>query len=179
MTGQNLYSYAALSAIENDESITEVLGILNEKVNVLTLNAPETFVSDTVSVSGVAPASAEITVLVDGVEQTVVTTSKAGNWSADISINSPVEYADYTITAQCIVDDVTMEQNANIEYRVGDPVLRGFVMSYNEHNIIKTCDFMDTYGTKPVVYFLPGTQFNFTLNFENSEAIDTVYVTST
>lgn len=179
MTGQNLYSYAALSVTENGETAKEIIGILNENVNVLTINAPETIGTDTVSISGVAPASAEITLLLDGVEQSTVTVSKAGNWFGEVIIDSPSDYTDYTITAQCTTDGETAEQNATIEYRAGEPVLTGFIMSYKEHNVTKTCDFMDTYGTKPVVYFLPGTQFDFTVKFDNPETIDTVYVTST
>ena len=179
MSGQNLYSYAALSFTEEGKQRREIIGIVNERATVLTLNAPENVGTGAFVVDGVAPATATVNILVDGVQQSTVTASKAGYWSAAVELDSLENYKDYLVTAQCVSDGATVEQSVPVEYRVGEPVLTGFVMSYNEHSVIKNCDLLNSNGIKPVVYFLPGTQFDFRVTFTNPDAVDKVYITST
>ena len=179
MSGQNLYSYAALSVIEGGESRREIIGIVNETAAILTLNAPESIGSDSFAIDGIAPSSSSVNILVDGEVQSSVTASKAGNWSATVVLESPENYRDYFITAQCMSDGAAVEQSVAVVYRMGEPEITGFIMSYNEHNVIKECDLLNSNGIKPVVYFLPGTQFDFQVTFTNPEAVDKVYITST
>src|SRR5699024_6947481 len=71
----DLNSYASLSAKKEGVANNEIIGILNESIETLTLNAPEKTGKNTVSVSGTAPASAKITLSVEGEGQGRVTAS--------------------------------------------------------------------------------------------------------
>lgn len=75
--------------------------------------------------------------------------------------------------------ETVMEQSATVIYREGEPTLTGFVMFYNEHNKIRQCDLMGSGNVKPKVYFVPGTQFDFSVTFDHPDQINKVYVTST
>ena len=176
---KGLLSYAAMSMKKDGTAVKEIIGILNEEVNVLTLNAPETSSSEIIPVSGIAPASAQITLSVNGSQVKTVTASKAGNWSDTVTIASPENYHSYTVTASCMDNETAMEQTTAVVYREGEPTLTGFVMFYNEHNKIRQCDLMGSGNVKPKVYFVPGTQFDFEVTFDHPDQINTVYVTST
>ena len=176
----DLISYAKLTALKDDETWTEeVMGVLNERTALLTLNAPEQTGEASFTVSGVAPASALVTLSVDGAETGSVTASKAGSWSARVTLEDPQDYMSYQVTASCRNGEEDLEQIASVVYRPGAAAVTGFIMKYNEHDEIKSCDLLHTNGVKPTVYFLPGTEFVFEVTFDRPEQIDRLWVTST
>ena len=174
-----LYSYATLRCDVDGEQNKEIIGILNDQANVLTIHAPEITPNSSVAVNGLAPASSEVTLYVNGEEQKTIGVSKAGNWNGIVTLPSPVDYHSYTITAVCTFDGSTMEQKAKVMYRENEATITDFVMHYNEHNVIMTCDLLNMGNIKPKVYFVPGTQFDFEVKFDHPEQINTIYITST
>lgn len=180
MTAQgSLFSYAVLLRTKDGVSGKDIVGILNDKVNVLTLNAPDTVTMDTVTVSGLAPASAEVKLSVNGSAQQTVTASKAGSWSGTVTLPSPKDYYSYTILAECQSGDTLMQQSAAVTYHAEEPTVTDFKMYYTENDKIRSCDLLQIGPVRPKVYFLPGTEFRFELKIDHPEQIDTLYVTST
>ena len=176
----SLVGYAKLTMLKDDEMWTEeVMGVLNERTALLTLDVPDQTGEETFTVSGIAPASAAVTLSVNGVETPAVTASKAGNWTAQVTLDDPRNYMDYPITASCRNGDEILEQTDSVVYRTDAASVTGFLMKYNEHDVIKTCDLLNTNGVKPKVYFLPETEFVFEVRFDHPEQINRLYVTST
>ena len=161
----------------NGEQKNEIIGIINEAVSVFTIDAPEITSEETFYVSGVAPASSEIVLKIDGETKKEIKASKAGLWSGSLKLENPVDYREYKIDAECKNSSVKPE--AKVVYHEGEPSLTSFKMHYNEHNEIKTCDILNTDGVLPVVYYLPGTKFDYELSFKNADQIKEIYVTST
>ena len=117
---------------------------------------------------------------IDGKKVDTALTSKAGNWSADLQLNNTSSYKEYNITAKCLEGNSDIEaKNITVTYHEGEPSLKSLKMHYNEHNVTKTCDLLKTNEITPVIYYLPGTKFDFEVSFENSEQIDNLYITST
>ena len=175
----NLFSYAVLVRTKDGASGKDIIGILNDSVNVLTLNAPDTATTASVTVSGLAPASAEVKLSVNGSAQQAVTASKAGSWSGTVTFPSPEDYHSYTILAECQSGDSLMQQSASVTYHAEEPTVTDFKMYYNEHSITRSCDLLHAGAIRPKVYFLPGTEFRFELKIDHPEQINTLYVTST
>ena len=176
----NISSYATINFKRNDQLEKEIIGIINEKNDIFTIEAPEIVSSKDVSVSGLAPASSNIVIEIDGKKVDTALTSKAGNWSADLQLNNTSSYKEYNITAKCLEGNSDIEaKNITVTYHEGEPSLKSLKMHYNEHNVTKTCDLLKTNEITPVIYYLPGTKFDFEVSFENSEQIDNLYITST
>ena len=171
---KGLISYAAMSMVKDGTEAKEVIGILNDTVNVLTLHAPEVSASAEVPLSGIAPASAQVTLSVNGTVAKTVTASKAGNWSAAVTLPSPLDYHTYTVTASCAEDGETMEQTVAVTYHEGEPSVTGFAMTRGNQR----WDLKSDSKVKPKVVF-NNKQIDFEVTFDDPSQINTVYVTST
>ena len=79
-------SYAILNYKKNRNSSQEIIGVLNESINLFTIDAPDVVSKPTVNVSGMANAGGTVTLLVDEKEQQTVQVSKAGLWSAVLTL---------------------------------------------------------------------------------------------
>ena len=173
-------SYAILNYRKNRNSSQEIIGVLNESINLFTIDAPDVVSKPTVNVSGMANAGGTVTLLVDEKEQQTVQVSKAGLWSAVLTLENPSNYETYKIKALCTQADGTTEtRTAAVTYNEGEPSIESFKMYYNEHDKIKSYDLTKTDGVTPLVYYLPKSKFDYELTFENPEQIKTLYVTST
>ena len=173
-------SYAILNYKKNRNSNQEIIGVLNESINLFTIDAPDVVSKPTVNVSGMANAGGTVTLLVDEKEQQTVQVSKAGLWSAVLTLENPSNYETYKIKALCTQADGTTEtRTAAVTYNEGEPSIESFKMYYNEHDKIKSYDLTKTDGVTPLVYYLPKSKFDYELTFENPEQIKTLYVTST
>ena len=173
-------SYAILNYKKNRNSNQEIIGVLNESINLFTIDAPDVVSKPTVNVSGMANAGGTVTLLVDEKEQQTVQVSKAGLWSAVLTLENPSNYETYKIKALCTQADGTTEtRTVAVTYNEGEPSIESFKMYYNEHDKIKSYDLTKTDGVTPLVYYLPKSKFDYELTFENPEQIKTLYVTST
>ena len=173
-------SYAILNYKKNRNSSQEIIGVLNESINLFTIDAPDVVSKPTVNVSGMANAGGTVTLLVNEKEQQTVQVSKAGLWSAVLTLENPSNYETYKIKALCTQADGTTEtRTVAVTYNEGEPSIESFKMYYNEHDKIKSYDLTKTDGVTPLVYYLPKSKFDYELTFENPEQIKTLYVTST
>ena len=178
-SGQSLQSYAVFICNQGGIKEQELINYVNEPISGLTLSVPSVTSDHVIDVSGMAPASSEVSIYIDGIEIKRVYASKAGNWNSSLIIPDIKEYNSYTISATCQNDSTTLTQAAETIYMPNNATLTSFKMYYNEHQVIKSCDLLYEGNLKPKVYFLPGTQFDFEIKFDKPEQIDTLYVTST
>lgn len=102
-------SYAILNYKKNRNSSQEIIGVLNESINLFTIDAPDVVSKPTVNVSGMANAGGTVTLLVNEKEQQTVQVSKAGLWSAVLTLENPSNYETYKIKALCTQADGTTE----------------------------------------------------------------------
>ncbi len=175
----DILSYASVNLKKNGVSTQEIIGVISEEVKALTIDAPSTTSKSQIEISGLAPASSTVTLYVNEVVSTEVIASKTGMWFATVTIEEPKEYTDYEITAECENDGKKIQQSVDVTYCSQEPEMTGFKLYYNEHNVIKNVDLFNSGNVKPKVYFLPGSEFKFELDYENADQIDKLYVTST
>ena len=115
-------SYAILNYKKNRNSSQEIIGVLNESINLFTIDAPDVVSKPTVNVSGMANAGGTVTLLVDEKEQQTVQVSKAGLWSAVLTLENPSNYETYKIKALCTQADGTTEtMTVAVTYNEGEP----------------------------------------------------------
>ena len=174
----DITSYAALIATKSEKSSVEIIGIVNEAVSLLTIDAPETVSQNEFQISGIAPAQAIVTINVENSETVTVQASKAGNWTADVELTQPQNYHSYNVSVSCTDSNGTsLTKNSLVSYSEDEAVLNEFKLYYNSGN--ETVDLLNTNGVKPRVYYAPNTEFVFELKYDHPEQINKVYVTST
>ena len=169
-------TYAVINFKQGGTTTKEVIGIINERLPLLTIQADDEVNSAAVAVSGIGTAEKDVNLYVDGVLAGTARTNKSGSYSARITIPSAANYATYTITAKS-TDAAGNETSASkdILYSVGAPVLQSFTMGYGGN----TYDIIALGRTKPTVTFSSANQFSFDVKFSNPDQIEKVYVCST
>ncbi len=175
-----MISYAYLSANKNGNTEVENIDVINETFQGITISAAETVGSKEFDISGIGPIASAIDIYLDGNKIKTVNSSKTGSWSADVSLEAPVDNYVYSMEAKSI-DEYGTEISAatNVSYRISAPKLHTFKVKYQEHEETKSCDLLNAKEVKPKIYYVPECKFKFQVGFDNAEKIDKVYVTST
>ena len=166
-------TYALMNFKESGTVKEEVVGIINEKIPLLTILADDTVNTNSVRVSGIGPGNSDVSIYINGALATTVRTSKAGGYSANVTLTEPANYKVYNIVAKATVDGEAITATRAVQYNVSAPVLQSFIMKYQN----QVYNIKDLGNTKPVVTFTGGT-FQFNVKFSNPEQIKTVYVCS-
>ena len=175
----NLTSYVQFFFQRQNGWERDLLGIVNEPVKELTLHVSDTVGTPEVKVSGLAPASRQVDLYVDGKLSRSLQANKAGFYEGEVTLNNPENYTSYQITAKCKNDASEFSVSSEVMYQNEIPEMTGLKVKYNEHQVIKEQDLMNTNGKRPQIYFVPGTRFDFEATFSHPDVIDKVYVTST
>ena len=176
---ENVVSYAYFSARKNGSDVIENIDVINEAFSGITLSAPNTISSNKVEVSGIAPASKDVDIYVDGVKQSTVKALKNGSWNATVEISNPTDYYTYTVEARSVDEyDADISASQDISYEEKAPQIEELSMKYIENGKTKVCDLIKT-GKPPRIYFLPGGGYEFDTSIKNDESISKVYITST
>ena len=176
-TGDSIVTtYAVMNFKNNGVATKEVIGIINERLPLLTIQANDEVNSSTVAVTGVGAADKDVSLYIDGALVGTARTNKSGTYSTRVTIPSASDYATYTITAK--TSDVAgneISASKEILYSTGAPVLQSFTMRYGEN----TYDILALGTTKPTITFELANQFSFDVKFSNPSQIEKVYVCST
>ena len=88
---ENVVSYAYLSANKEEFNAIENIDVVNESFKGITLSAQDTVNEDKIKVSGIAPASTDIDLYIDGERQGRITSLKNGSYSGEITIENPID----------------------------------------------------------------------------------------
>lgn len=128
MTESSLFqSYALLTYQQGSAAQQEVIGVLSEKMEALTLYAEEYTGAKSITVNGSAPAGSQVTLSVNGVKTLSVTANKVGAYQGELSLDAEGQDGIYTIQATC-QDSTGKELTASrsVVYQEQSPVLTGF-----------------------------------------------------
>ena len=168
-------TYAVIDYQQSGSWKEEIIGVLNDEIPILSIQADSEVNTETISVSGVGPADSDVSIYVDGNLVGTVHTNKSGSYSSKVTINDPKNYQKYTLTVKSSTDDGEVTASKNVKYCVSSPTVQNFTMNYNGNSY----NMMDQGTSKPTVTFAPGENFNFNVKFTNPEEIASVYVCST
>lgn len=171
-----LASYAKLTATDVDE----LIGVVNEPAVGLSIVGPEYTSSTSVTLSGIAPVGATITLTQNGSSIGTVTANKAGTWSCAVTLPSTDETL-YTFAASCTADGTSYSADCQVYYEESTPTVTAFTLQVEGHGM-QTIDLLDcakNNTTPKVGYYLTCPEYRFDITFENAESLDKVYVTST
>lgn len=169
-----LQTYAILNYKLNGTSDYDIIDVINEDIDLISLNTDDVTSTDNISVSGIAPAEKEIDIYVDNAKITTLKANKIGSYSGNITIPNAEDSKTYKIKA------VSTDNNGNeisavssILYQDNAPELKAFTMSYRGKNY----DLLN--AKKQTISFAGGLTFKFTANYTNPEMIGKVVITST
>ncbi len=174
-----LRTYAILNYRLNTKNDYDIIDVINEDIDLISLNAEDVVSSATVKISGIAPVNNNVELYVDDEKVTTLKANKAGVYSGEITLNNPVDDTSYTIKA------VSQNNNGNeisaektIQYQENAPELIEFTMTYNG----KDYDLMSN-NKQTVTFVLESAHgknpFTFSAKYKNPESIKSVYITST
>jgi len=179
---RDIRSYVLLQYYQDGSTKQELIGIIDESVDMFTLYAEKLTSSRSVKVEGAAPAQASVNIYVNGKIQKTVTASKAGSYQANITLEGDAVEQMFQIAADCTTaTGETLSASHSIKYKQEAPELTGFVfyIDGDENQAVDLYDLSQN-GIRPSITHT-GSQhpYKFVITFENPEAIDTLYVTST
>ena len=182
MTESSLFqSYALLTYQQGSATQQEVIGVLSEQLEALTLYAEEYTGAKSITVNGSAPAGSQVTLSVNGVKTLSVTANKVGAYQGELSLDAEGQDGIYTIQATC-QDSTGKELTASrsVVYQEQSPVLTGFKF-YVDGRDDKMIDLFE-YGKKGIKPSITHTgsqhPYKFEVEFQNPQAIDKLYITS-
>ena len=170
--GDAIRSYAQLQYGAGE---TEILGIINESVPIVSLQCDERISANHVKVNGVAPKQSTVSLYVDGQKVKEVVASKAGNYKADFSLDHYENGRTYRLRAECVDGGEVKGANATIKCDESSPELSELKMY---HNSATGFDLLNSENI-PYVTYKPRSPFTFTVDFENKDKVESVYVVST
>ena len=170
-----LVTYATLNYYQKGEERFEVIDIINNDIPVIAVYSEEITSSDTVHVTGMAPASTEVKISVDGSYIKSVNSNKAGSFDADVRLPELTDGKDYMISVSAEYNGEIITNQTKVRYQENAPELISFKMTYKG----VTYDLLS--NTNYSISFVPGDTypFHFEVKFSNPESIDHVFVTST
>ena len=174
-----LQSYAILNYRLGSNDSFDIIDIVNEDYELITLNAEDIISSSSIDVSGIASPDKEVSLYVNGTLKSTVQANKAGNYNAVLDLGYLFEGEQVNIRADMIdKNGETLSAQKLVKYSAYAPELTAFNMEYNGlgYNLLS--------GKKHNVTFVleaphKPTPFKFTAKYKNAENIERVYITST
>ena len=173
-----LQTYAILNYTLNGKSDYDIIDVINEDVDLISLNADDVTSNSRIKVSGIAPVEKDVRIYADNEQVATLKANKVGSYSGEVTIPNAEDGKSYVVKA------VSMDNNGNeifasisVLYQENAPELTEFTMTYNG----KTYDLMS--GKKNnIVFRLESahgqTPFRFKAKYKNEDNIDSVYITS-
>ena len=168
-------TYAQITYKIYGEYRTETIGIITSASEILTIDVPGESSSPVIEATGSAQPNQSVEIYIDGVYYGKTTTSESGNYSQSIILPKPEDGKTYKIEARITTSDgseitamgqTTFDSNA--------VKLTAFKMYYrnDEYNLISI-------GSKrPVISWMDGETFVFTIDFDDCSKVDEVKVVS-
>ena len=174
-----LLTYAVLNYRMNNQNSYDIIDVINENIELISLNTEDVVSTESIKISGIAPLNADVDIYIGDKKAATLKANKAGTYSGEITLNNPVSGTNYTIKAVSQDnngDEITAEKQ--IAYVENAPELTDFTMTYNG----RTYDLLS--GKKQSITFVLEsfhgvTPFGFEAKYTNDEKIGAVYFTST
>ena len=176
---RDIRSYALLTYRRGNSNKQEIIGVIDESVDMFTLYAEKLTSSRKVRVEGVAPAESDVGIYVDGTLQTTVKSNKVGAYMADITLAGTSAEQMYTITANCTtLEGDILTATHTVKYQQEAPKLTGLKFYADGAQVVDLYDSAQK-GIKPAIPQPSSSHpYKFVATFENPESIENLYVTS-
>ncbi len=182
VVGQSeIVSYALLSYRANSTTTREIIGVIHEGMEALTLETEEYTSAGKVRVEGVAPKQTMVSLYVDDQLATTVMANKAGTYSSEITLDGDAQTRGFVLKAECAGSGgETLSTSRVVFYRQEMPSLTGFKF-FTSSDDSQGIDLfaLANKGIAPSVTHTGGKHpYRFEVTFTNAQAIDSLYVTS-
>ena len=165
-------SYALLRYTRESSSDHEIIGVISENTDIISINADEVCSAKTIFVSGVAPATKKVEIYVDNNLITSVDSNKVGYYESKIALPNPKSGQEYEIKSVSVSGDKKLVAKTSVLYSKDTPTVKKLEMEYNgvTYDLNQTSNFNAT--------LVPGNDFKFRIQFDNTQNVNSVYVTS-
>ena len=172
-------TYAILNYKYKEKSDYEVIDLISENVDLISISTDEFTSLPKINVNGIAPINSDVDVYIDDKKVTTFKTNKVGNYNGEIDIPNVKNNQKYIVKV-CSKDykgnNISAFQEVN--YKEDIPELTMFDMTYRG----KTYDLLQNkrnYITFVLSKFGGGNLFEFSAKYKNADKIDSVLISST
>ena len=172
-------TYAILNYKYKEKSDYEVIDLISENVDLISISTDEFTSLPKINVNGIAPINSDVDVYINDKKVTTFKTNKVGNYNGEIDIPNVKNNQKYIVKV-CSKDykgnNISAFQEVN--YKEDIPELTMFDMTYRG----KTYDLLQNkrnYITFVLSKFGGGNLFEFSAKYKNADKIDSVLISST
>ena len=171
----NVRLFAQLSYQKDRKKVSENIGAINVNIPVLTLTANQVTSRSYSRISGVADPNDQVIAYLDDMVVGQVKIKKDGSYTFDVPLVTPVDNKDYTIKVKALSSDGReISETTTVRYEKNYPELVNFIMRHNGY----TYNLKENQDKVPVISFRPGGQFDFEVEYTNTEQIENIYLVS-
>ena len=171
----NVRLFAQLSYQKDRKKVSEIIGAINVNIPVLTLTANKITSRSYSRISGVADPNDQVIAYLDDMVVGQVKIKKDGSYTFDIPLVTPVDNKEYTIKVKALSSDGReISETTTVRYEKNYPELVNFIMRHNGY----IYNLKENQDKVPVISFRPGGQFDFEVEYTNTEQIENIYLVS-
>ena len=171
----NARLFAQLSYQKDRKKVSENIGAINVNIPVLTLTANQVTSRSYSRISGVADPNDKVIAYLDDMVVGQVKIKKDGSYTFDIPLVTPVDNKEYKIKVKALSSDGReISETTTVRYEKNYPELVNFIMRHNGY----TYNLKENQDKVPVISFRPGGQFDFEVEYTNTEQIENIYLVS-
>ena len=171
----NVRLFAQLSYQKDRKKVSENIGAINVNIPVLTLTANQVTSRSYSRISGVVDPNDQVIAYLDDMVVGQVKIKKDGSYTFDVPLVTPVDNKDYTIKVKALSSDGReISETTTVRYEKNYPELVNFIMRHNGY----TYNLKENQDKVPVISFRPGGQFDFEVEYTNTEQIENIYLVS-
>ena len=171
----NVRLFAQLSYQKDRKKVSENIGAINVNIPVLTLTANQVTSRSYSRISGVADPNDQVIAYLDDMVVGQVKIKKDGSYTFDVPLVTPVDNKEYTIKVKALSSDGReISETTTVRYEKNYPELVNFIMRHNGY----TYNLKENQDKVPVISFRPGGQFDFEVEYTNTEQIENIYLVS-
>ena len=171
----NVRLFAQLSYQKDRKKVSENIGAINVNIPVLTLTANQVTSRSYSRISGIADPNDQLIAYLDDMVVGQVKIKKDGSYTFDVPLVTPVDNKEYTIKVKALSSDGReISETTTVRYEKNYPELVNFIMRHNGY----TYNLKENQDKVPVISFRPGGQFDFEVEYTNTEQIENIYLVS-
>ena len=171
----NARLFAQLSYQKDRKKVSENIGAINVNIPVLTLTANRVTSKSYSRISGVADPNDKVIAYLDDMVVGQVKIKKDGSYTFDIPLVTSVDNKEYTIKVKSLSSDGReISETTTVRYEKNYPELVNFIMHHNGY----IYNLKENQDKVPVISFKPGGQFDFEVEYTNTEQIENIYLVS-
>ena len=176
----DLKTDAAIQFTSENRMLKETIGTAEISVPVVTLNTNTITNTKDIEVSGAVDPGKYVVIYDGDVEIGTIMALKNGTYQGKVSLNKPYEGSVHAIKASVydIEKDASTVVSQQVTYKTSGAMLTAFKAFISEHGSIQEFDLLKEDTDKELAYFWPLDPMTFSMKYENSDKIESVYVTS-